>query len=182
MSRRVYRGGRGRRGANKNQWYDTGISANNYDGHITMCEGRIEALKKFTYSYDCYSLKAQYVNTTQEIGDYIGMTFEYCGNDTRSSILHLESPRIPKPGAKPVSGVDGADDIDERIWEKKVDFYAERVIYLEENIKKAYYIIWGQCSEDIKYNLKNRENFEKISRELDTIGLLKEIKQLMSEN
>jgi len=54
-----------------------------------------------------------YVQTTKEIGDYVSKTLKNFGNDASEAIqLLLEQPVIPKPGAKPVLGVDGADDAD----------------------------------------------------------------------
>ena len=42
-------------------------------------------------------------------------------------IEHLELPVIPRPGPKPTLGVNDADELDHKIWEKEVDeFMSQR--------------------------------------------------------
>lgn len=36
-----------------------------------------------------------------------------------------------------------------RIWEKKVDEYVKREMYLQENIKTLYSLVWGQCTDAV---------------------------------
>ena len=119
------------------------------------------------------------MQTTKEIGDYVSKTLKNFGNDASEAIQILELPVIPKPGAKPVVGVDDADDADVRIWEKEIDSYVTQKQWLRQNLKTTYVIIWGQYSDPMRARLEGSVGFEKYSKEKDVLMLLKEIKQLM---
>jgi len=43
---------------------------------------------------------------------------KYYGSDANSSIENLELPVIPKPGLKPILGVDDAEELDLKIWDE----------------------------------------------------------------
>ena len=75
------------------------------------------------------------MQTTKEIGDYVSKTLKNFGNDASEAIQLLELPVIPKPGAKPVVGVDHADDADVQIWEKEIDSYVTQKQWLRQNLK-----------------------------------------------
>jgi len=49
----------------------------------------------------------------------VGKTLKQHGSDTKAAIEHLAPPVIPKPGTKPTLGVDNAEELDLKIWEKK---------------------------------------------------------------
>jgi len=46
------------------------------------------------------------------------------------------------------------------IWEKKVSAYCTRTDYLDSNLKTAYAVIWGLCSEAMKAKLTSLDDFE----------------------
>jgi hypothetical protein len=94
------------------------------------------------YVYDCTVIRQanQYVKTTREIADYIGRTFKY-GMDMRLSIENMEIYVISQPEDPP----NNASCTEIRIWEKSVDEFVTRKTILQENIKKTYSLIWGQC-------------------------------------
>ena len=50
---------------------------------------------------------------------------------------------------------------------------------LEENLKKAYSLVWGQCKPIMRAKIKKVENFENIAAECESIELLKLIKQIV---
>jgi len=62
------------------------------------------------------------------------------------------------------------------IWETKVSAYCTRTDYLDSNLKTAYAVIWGQCSEAMKAKLTSLDDFETKSHESDCVWILKEIK------
>jgi len=60
-----------------------------------------------------------------------------------------------------------------------VSAYCTRTDYLDSNLKTAYAVIWGQCSEAMKARLTSLDNFETNetkSHESDCVWILKEIK------
>jgi hypothetical protein len=63
-------------------------------------------------------------------------------------------PEIPKPTELEVSET---NRLVIAIWEKKVSAYCTRTDYLDSNLKTAYAVILGQCSEAMKAKLTSRD-------------------------
>jgi len=53
----------------------------------------------------------------------VGKTLKYYGSDAKAAIENLELTVIPKPGPKPMLGVDDSEDLGLKIWDKEVDKY-----------------------------------------------------------
>jgi len=70
-----------------------------------------------TSVYDLISLHQPklYVRTTREVADYVSKTLKHFGSDAKAAIELLEIPFIPKPGPKPMLGVDDALELDLKI-------------------------------------------------------------------
>jgi hypothetical protein len=66
-----------------------------------------------------------------------------------------------------------------RIWEKQVDEHVKRETMLEENLKTAYSLIYGQCSDVLRAKLESRPNHATIEGVADSIGLLENIRTVM---
>jgi predicted RNA-binding protein associated with RNAse of E/G family len=66
-----------------------------------------------------------------------------------------------------------------RIWEKEVDEYVKRGILLTENLKTAYSLIYGQCSEAMRAKLELRPNHKAVEASADAIALLENIRTVM---
>jgi len=46
-------------------------------------------------------------------------------------------------------GVDVAEELDLKKWDKEVDEYLAQRKWLKQNMKTTYNIIWGQCSDSM---------------------------------
>jgi len=57
-----------------------------------------------------------------------------------------------------------------------VSAYCTHTDYLDSNLKTAYAVIWGQCSEAMKAKLTSLDDVETKSHESDCVWILKEIK------
>jgi len=149
-------------------------------GGTTKFEGIIEALKAAVYDYIGLCQPELYVRTTREIADWLGKTLKFYSSDAKEAIENLELPVIPRPGPKPTLGVDDADDLDLKIWEKEVDEYMAQRQWLKENLKTAYIVIWGQRSDTMRARAEATTDFKTTtSKDQDIIKLLKVIKQIM---
>jgi len=73
----------------------------------------------------------------------------------------LVLPTIPKP--------EELDPEETAIWNKAVTSYCTRTDYLESNLKTAYAVIWGQCSEAMKAKLTSLDDFKTKSHDSDCI-------------
>jgi len=109
----------------------------------------------------------------------VGKTLRYYGSDAKAAIENLELPVIPKPGPKPMLGVDDAEELELKIWDKEVDEYMAQRKWLKQNMKTTYIIIWGQCSDAMRARAEATTDFKATSKNQDTISLLKVIKQVM---
>ena len=129
------------------------------NGHVFPCFNKCEDKKKFS-------------KTVEALGEYIAKKLKYPG-DMASLTKDFVKPEIPKPTEL---GVSETNRLVIAIWEKKVSAYCTRTDYLDSNLKTAYAVIWGQCSEAMKAKLTSLDVFETKSHESDCIWILKEIK------
>jgi phage pi2 protein 07 len=133
-------------------------------------EGRIEALNGNVYEYS-YKQADTYTKTTKEIAEYIGQTFKY-RNDALLAVLFLNAPTFEIPPDPPT----GASKSEQRMWEKKIDEFVKRESIYNENMKSAYSVVWGQCTDALRAKLEANDNHATIALEGDAIGLLKNIR------
>jgi hypothetical protein len=94
--------------------------------------------------------------------------------DTRLSIKNMKIFVIEQPEDPP----EDPTRTEIRIWEKSVDNYVKHKTILTENIKTAYSLIWGQCSNVMRQKVETCTDFSMISQKGDAIGLLKLIKDV----
>jgi hypothetical protein len=66
-----------------------------------------------------------------------------------------------------------------RIWEKEVDEHVKRKMYLQENTKTLYSLVWGQCTDVVRARLEAIDTHKDMSEKADSIKLLKEIRALV---
>ena len=129
------------------------------NGHVFQCFNKCEDKKQFS-------------KTVEALGDYIAKKLKYPG-DMASLTKDFVRPEIPKPTELEVSET---NRLVLAIWEKKVAAYCTRTDDPDSNVKTAYAVIWGQCSEAMKAKLTSLDDFETKSHESDCVWTLKEIK------
>jgi hypothetical protein len=110
--------------------------------------------------------------TVEALKEYIAKKLKYPGN-MASLTKDFVRPESPKPTELEVSET---NRLVIAIWEKKVSAYCTCTDYLNSNLKTAYAVIWGQCSEAMKAKLTSLDDFETKSHENDCVWILKEIK------
>ena len=62
---------------------------------------------------------------------------------------------------------------------KKIDLYINRDGILDENLQKAYSLIFGQCTEILKSKFKSSVNWDAMSSTYDMFELLEAIKKII---
>jgi len=129
------------------------------NGHVFQCFNECEDKKHFS-------------KTVEALREYIAKKLKYPG-DMVSLTKDFVRTEIPKPTELKVSET---NRLVIAIWEKKVSAYCTRTDYLDSNLKTAYAVMWGQCSEAKKAKLTSLDAFETKSHESDCIWILKEIK------
>jgi Reverse transcriptase (RNA-dependent DNA polymerase)/Zinc knuckle len=138
-------------------------------------EGRCDDLKGHIYDYANPRQAAdQYTKTTREICEYVGRTYKY-GADTKSALENLAVPTL----APPADHADKANRAEIRLWEKRIDEFVKKEIAIEENLKTAFSLVYGQCTDELRAKLESRPNHAAIEAASDSIGLLKNIRTVM---
>ena len=74
---------------------------------------------------------------------------------------------------------DTANALTRSIATKKIDLYVKQDGILDENLQKAYSLIFVQCTEILKSKLKSRVNWDSMLSTYDMFALLKAIKTII---
>ena len=74
---------------------------------------------------------------------------------------------------------DTANALTRKIAAKKIDLYVKRDGILDENLQKAYSLIFGQCTELLKSKLNSSINWDAMSSTHDMFALLEAIKKII---
>ncbi len=156
---------RGRRGFNR----PGAPGATTADVKTSKFEGRCDELNG--HVYDCSNPRQaadEFTKTTKEIAEYTGIKY---GAEVKLAIETLQKPILPMledPAAE-------ASVTEKRIWERRVDAYVKAEITLESDLKKAYSLVYGQCSDVLRAKLESIASQATIAGNADVIGLLKYI-------
>jgi hypothetical protein len=133
-------------------------------------QGRCDDLKGHIFDCDGRQID-RYTVTMKEMAEHIGSSFMY-GADIRWSLEHEQLFVIPKPQKLP----DKADAIDKRIWEKEIDEYVKRKGKLEENCRKLFSLVLGQCTDYLKAKLESLASYPSMKENFDVFQLIKSVK------
>ena len=77
---------------------------------------------------------------------------------------------------------DPADDAmrtEVKIWEEHMKQHMRHKDGLTQNLKYAYVLIYGQCSDTLRVKVKSRPSYETVKGNADAIRLLEAIKAVM---
>ena len=99
------------------------------------------------------------------------------GSDVKVSLENMEKVVIKEVVEKEKSELKTETAL--RLHHREVDAYFEKVSTLDDNLNKAYTIVWDMCSEDLRGKIKAVSEFSKISTDMDVIKLLEEIRKIV---
>ena len=140
---------------------------NKFKGNWIVLEG---------YIFDCIDSKQadKFITAIKQILEHVGTKYKY-GGDIRSSIKNSTRFSIPLP----VVPGDTANALTRSITTKKIYLYVKRDSILDENLQKAYSLIFGQCTELLKRKLNSRVNWDAMSSTYYMFALLDAIKTII---
>ena len=141
-------------------------------------KGANEKLSTVIFDYGGTGNQDMFVKSKKKIEIYIGQNFDN-PRDIQSSIENLELYTILMPPAPADYGAPTADKTASFMYEKKVQRYILREESLQNNIVKAFALIWGQCTDSLKAKLESVPNWRDIYENKDSIRLLKEMKNII---
>jgi hypothetical protein len=140
----------------------------------TKFTGRCNELKGEIYNCSEFSQVDGYTKTTKEISEYVGRTYSA---DARTAVETLVLPTFEYP-ADPETGASATET---HKWQKRVDSMVTREDRFEEDLKKVYSLIWGQCTEFLCAKLEAKARYMKMKSEYETVELSKSIKDCVSK-
>lgn len=114
---------------------------------------------------------------TGEIANYFGREFDYAASDYRTCLLQREFPELVEPTPPSTNPED--DHVGHVKWECALERYEKTLRKREQNKYRAFDIILGQCSPDLRIQVEIREGWEQVHQNYDVVGLLKLIEQVM---
>ena len=68
------------------------------------------------------------------------------------------------------------DPTDKMVWEGECKRFADRKEQYRRNMSKAFYLLWGQCTDPLQAKIKSMSDYDTIKDKCDSIALLKNIK------
>ncbi len=102
--------------------------------------GRCDDLKGEIYDSSSYSQADGYTKTTKEIAEYVGRTYSA---EAQTAVETLVLPTFVYPN----DPEDDASFTEKRKWQKRVDSTVMKEDRFDEDIKKVFSLIWGQCTD-----------------------------------
>jgi len=117
----------------------------------------------------------QFARTVEALGKYFAKNLKYA-RDMMSLTRDLVNPEATKPAD---IGQNKTDRVIVFEWEKEMTNYITRKNVLASNLKAAYAIMWGQCSEAMHVKIKSSSNYTTKSASCNCEWLLKTIKGTM---
>ena len=124
------------------------------------------------HTFDCYN-HTQFGKTMRQLEMYAVSTYKH-GGDIKKMISRLKETRIEKPKLLK----DGANRLEKEIWKKRSDLYVERKTMYAENKSKLFWVIWGQCSEEMRNKLELDDQYEDLEDNDDCVNLLNKIREI----
>ena len=137
-------------------------------------KGNSISLEGYIFDFSDSKQADKFITTIRRILEHVGTKYKY-GGDIYSYINNSTRFAIPLP----VVPDDTANALTRSIATKKIDLYVNRDGILDENLQKAYSLIFGQCTELLKSKLKSSVNWDAMSSTYDMFTLLEAIKTII---
>ena len=133
---------------------------NNFKGNLTALE---------CYIFDCSDSKQanKFITVIKRTSEHAGTEYKY-----RGDILSFVENSIRFSIPIPVVPDDTANTLTRSIATKKIDIYVKWDGILDENLQKAYSLIFVQCTELLNSKLKYSVNWDAMSSTYDIIVLI----------
>jgi hypothetical protein len=133
---------------------------------------KVSGLESHTFDIGNAKYAAKYKKTVDVIANYVQREYKG-GADIAKAIKALSLPTLQVPGyPKAKNGETVVDPGDVYIWQQDVVAVKKQIIQLEENKKRAYALVIGQCSTDLNSKLQGSAAFVQAKADQDVVQLL----------
>eukprot|EP00569_Conticribra_weissflogii_P008200 CAMPEP_0171363762 /NCGR_PEP_ID=MMETSP0879-20121228/3564_1 /TAXON_ID=67004 /ORGANISM="Thalassiosira weissflogii, Strain CCMP1336" /LENGTH=562 /DNA_ID=CAMNT_0011870969 /DNA_START=26 /DNA_END=1714 /DNA_ORIENTATION=- len=133
----------------------------------------VAGLEDHTFEYGSPKHVAKFVKTQKQIANYIQKKYDKGGAEIASAVRTLVMPNITLP-TEPDPGT--ATLIEMEIWKNQYRRADEKRATLEDNAKRAYALIYDQCSPALQTKLKGQEGYDDVEVNQDVVGLMELIR------
>ncbi len=130
-------------------------------------------LEEHTFEYGSPKHVAKFVKTQKQIANYIQKKYDKGGADIASAIRNLIMPTITMPTEPDPTT---ATVVEMEIWKNQYRRADEKRATLEENGRRAYALIYDQCSPALQTKLKGQDGFNTVQATQDIVGLMELIR------
>jgi hypothetical protein len=144
---------------------------------VMKFKGRCKDLENFVYDYLTPSPAAKdYKTTTKEIGEYVGRTYEK-GVEVQRIIEDGAITALAEPAD--LTSEELKSEVKKAIWKKQVEAHVKRMEKRDDNVCKAYMLVFGQCSEVVRSKLEALAGYEDMHSKYNLVELLSSIQTVM---
>ncbi len=130
-------------------------------------------LEEHTFEYGSPKHVAKFVKTQKQIANFIQKKYDKGGADIARAIRDLTMPTVTMP-AEP--DPDTATVVEMEIWKSQYRRADDKRANLEDNARRAYALIFDQCSPALQTKLKGQEDFNNMQGNQDVVGLMELIR------
>ncbi len=133
---------------------------------------KVLGLEGHTFDIGNAKYTAKYKKMVDAIANHIQREYKG-GADIAKAIKALSLPTLQVPGyPKAKAGETAVDPGDIYIWQQDVAAVKKQIIQLEENKKRAYALVIGQCLPDLDSKLQGSTAFVQAEADQDIVQLL----------
>ena len=132
----------------------------------TSRTGKCEAMKTDVLDYGEPGHTELYRRSREALLDYVRVEYAE-GDAVAESILAGAAEYPPQPTDPPA----GASRTEEEIWKRKVAPYVNAQADIDNGLKQAYTLMWGQCSQRLRDKLETSSRFAIVSAVKDIFAL-----------
>ena len=102
------------------------------------------------------------------------------GKNILSIFKNLTDPRLKYTDKmRPVKDMTISDEFERNtLWKMKLDDWCEEKVQLEDNMSQVYGMVYGQCTEGMKTEIKSQQDYEVKHADRDLVWLLTAIKEI----
>ena len=136
--------------------------------------GKEEAIKEHIYDISSFKANKKYTTTTREIAEYAARTYPQAG-EFRQALQRLRFDPLTSPPFTPQKA-DAPTFQEQEEWKLKYREFHDKQVKREDNSKKVFALILGQCSQALLHRMEANTTYEAVDSSNDPIQLLKLIR------
>ena len=132
---------------------------------------KVVGLESHTFDIGNAKYAAKYQKTVDAIANHIQKEYKG-GPEIAKAIRDMSLPTITIPAYPTAAGAAAVDPGDVFLWQQDVTEAKKRKALLEENTKRAYALVLGQCSTELDSKIKGSDAYPQADQDQDVVQLL----------